>query len=63
MRYAVQQARLTKTVVEAVIAWDYPTAAGCPLLPLPDDFEGTFGETLAGALAQISKDEPDVGAR
>lgn len=63
LRWAVRQARLTDSVVEALIAWDYPTTAGWPVLPLPDDFESTFGKTLAEAVAQIRTDEPGVEIR
>lgn len=63
LRWAVRQARLTDSVVEAVIAWDYPTVAGWPALPLPDDFESTFGKTLSAVVEQIAKDEPGVEIR
>ncbi|MFD4628364.1 universal stress protein [Streptomyces sp. NPDC058284] len=63
LRWAVRQARMTSSVVEALIAWDYPTTAGWPALPLPDDFESTFGKTLSEAVARATKDEPGVEIR
>ncbi|WP_030565031.1 universal stress protein [Streptomyces aureocirculatus] len=63
LRWAVRQARVTSSVVESLIAWDYPTTAGWPPLPLPDDFESTFGKTLSEAVAQVTKDEPGVEIR
>jgi nucleotide-binding universal stress UspA family protein len=59
--WAVRQAELTGAVVEAVIAWWYPSGYG--LAPAADgvvDFEGDAGKTLAEAIAEVSGVAPDV---
>jgi nucleotide-binding universal stress UspA family protein len=64
LRWAIRQAKLTGSSVEAVTAWRYPTVFG----PAPgfDDafgFEANAKNALAEALAEVSGLEPDVPVR
>jgi hydrogenase maturation protease len=64
LRWAIRQAKLTGSSVEAVTAWHYPTAYGLP--PGSEgtlDFEANAKSTLVEALAEVSGFEPDVPVR
>jgi nucleotide-binding universal stress UspA family protein len=64
LRWAVRQAKLTGSSVEAVTTWRYPTAYG--LAPGPEsvlDFGTHAKNVLVEALAEVSGFEPDVPVR
>jgi nucleotide-binding universal stress UspA family protein len=64
LRWAILQAELTDSAVEAVTAWRLPSRYG--LAPVADgatDFEGHAGKILADALNEVSSVEPDVVIR
>lgn len=64
LRWAIRQAALTGSLVEAVTAWRYPAAYGmAPMADTEIDFEGTARETLTKALAEVSALEPNVPVR
>ncbi len=55
LAWAVQQARLTGAVVEAVIAWDYPAVYGTRVPILPDvSVEELAQRAVADAVAEAS---------
>ena len=59
LRWAVHYAELTGGIVEAVIAWQYPIAAGglgwAPTSPLDDtDYSELAAKTLNEAVAEVS---------
>ena len=61
LRWAVRQAKLTGSSVDAVIAWRVPSAYG--LAPIADgglDFEGDAKKILADALNEVGGAESDV---
>lgn len=64
LRWAIRQAKLTGSSVEAVTTWHYPAAYG--LAPGSDgsyDFEANAKNALVEALAEVSGVEPDVLVR
>lgn len=64
LRWAIRQAALTGSSVDAVTAWHYPTMYG--MAPIADgeiDFEGAAKETLTKTLAEVSALKPDVPVR
>ncbi len=64
LRWAVRQAKLTGSSVDAVIAWRVPSAYG--LAPIADgglDFEGDAKKILADALNEVGGAESDVVIR
>jgi nucleotide-binding universal stress UspA family protein len=67
LHWAVRQAELTGGTVDAVIAWQYPVAAGglgwAPTSGLDDtDYSELAAKTLTAALAEVSP-EPAVPVR
>jgi nucleotide-binding universal stress UspA family protein len=53
--WAIQQAKLTGAVVDAVIAWDYPGTYGYPAAVGDDaDYEALATEVVANAVAEVS---------
>jgi nucleotide-binding universal stress UspA family protein len=64
LAWAVEQARLTGAVVEAVIAWEIPVT---PRNPWPvavfTDFKSIAGQTLAEAIAEASGSAGQVEIR
>ena len=61
LRWAIRQARLTGSSVDAVIAWRVPSSYG--LAPIADgglDFEGDAKKILADALTEVGGAESDV---
>ncbi|WP_433572090.1 universal stress protein [Streptomyces sp. CA-251247] len=63
LRWAMGQARLTDSLVEALIGWDYPVAGGWPALQLADHLENAFGRTLAAAVERVAADVPGAPIR
>ena len=64
LRWAIQQAKLTGSEVEAITAWRVPAAYG--IAPAGDgmaDFEGDAKELLAKVLAEVGELETDVTIR
>ena len=61
LRWAIRQAKLTRSSVDAVTAWRLPSTYG--LAPTADgvaDFEGDAKKILADALNEVSGSESDV---
>ncbi len=54
LAWAVGQARLTGAVVEAVTAWEFPTAYGYPVPVLDVNFSELATKTVTDAIAEIS---------
>jgi nucleotide-binding universal stress UspA family protein len=63
LRWAIRQAKLTGSSVEAVIAWHYPPGYGLAPGAVDIDFETNAKNALAVALAEVSALEPDVPVR
>ena len=64
LRWAIRQAKLTGSTVDAVTAWHYPPAYGwAPVADGAVDFEGNAKQILTEALAEVSALEPDVPVR
>jgi nucleotide-binding universal stress UspA family protein len=64
LRWAIRQAKLTGSSVEAVTAWRYPAAYGlAPGAESLFDFEANAKNALVEALAEVSGLEPDVPVR
>ena len=64
LRWAIRQAKLTGSSVEAVTAWHYPAAYGlAPGSGGSFDFETNAKNALVEALAEVSVLEPDVPVR
>ena len=64
LRWAIHQAKLTGSSVDAVAAWHYPSAYGlAPSSESPLDFEANAKSALVEALAEVSGQEPDVPIR
>jgi nucleotide-binding universal stress UspA family protein len=64
LRWAIRQAKLTGSSVDAVTAWRYPVAYGAaPGSAAVFDFETSAKNTLAEALAEVSGFEADVVVR
>jgi nucleotide-binding universal stress UspA family protein len=61
LRWAIRQARLTGSVVEAVTAWRLPSTYGlAPPAVGAMDFEGDAHKILTDALNEVSGEAPDV---
>lgn len=60
LAWAIRQAMLTGSVVEAIIAWEYPGAYGYAFPAVDDaDFEKIATQALAEAIADVARaDEP-----
>lgn len=63
LRWAIRQAKLTGTSVDAVTAWRYPTGYGWAPDAAGLDFEGEAKRILSEALGEVSGLEPDVLVR
>jgi nucleotide-binding universal stress UspA family protein len=59
LAWAITQARLTGAVVEAVIAWEFPTMVGYPMLVSDVDWEDTAEQVLRHAVADVVDDDGD----
>jgi len=53
LAWAVRQAHLTGAVVEAVTAWQFPSAYGYPVPTLDTDFEELATKTVKDAIAGV----------
>ena len=53
LAWAVRQAHLTGTVVEAVTAWQFPSAYGYPVPTLGTDFEELATKAVKDAIAEV----------
>jgi len=64
LRWAIHQAKLTGSSVDAVTAWRYPSTYGItPGSESALDFEMNAKSALVEALAEVSGQEPDVPVR
>jgi nucleotide-binding universal stress UspA family protein len=63
LAWAIRQARLTGSVVEAVIAWEFPVAYGYPV-PVSDvNWEELAGEVVTDAIGEVSSSARGVEIR
>jgi nucleotide-binding universal stress UspA family protein len=53
LRWAVQQARLTGSVVQAVMAWQYPPAGVVPSVPADLDVKAEARQALDAAIDRV----------
>ena len=61
LRWAIGQAKLTGAMVEAVLAWRYPSTYGmAPMAGSEVDLEGEARKALIDTLNEVSALEPDV---
>ena len=60
LAWALRQARLTGSVVEAVTAWDFPVVTGYPMLLVDVDWEALAAVALSGAIAGVTADAGPV---
>jgi len=60
LRWAIRQAKLTNSSLDAVIVWQPPYVFGFAALVDGVDFEGIATRVLTQALAEASSLEPDV---
>lgn len=60
LAWAIQQARLTDAVIDAVIAWEPPDTYGCPLRI---NVDSTFEECAADALTNAIQEASGEGGR
>lgn len=64
LRWAIRQARLTGSTVDAVMAWRYPVTYGwAPAIDAGIDLEGNARKALVEALNEVSGLEPEVPVR
>jgi nucleotide-binding universal stress UspA family protein len=64
LRWAIRQAKLTGSLVDAVTAWHYPPAYGwAPVADGEFSPEATAKEALTEALTEVSGLEPEVPVR
>jgi nucleotide-binding universal stress UspA family protein len=56
LAWAITQARLTGAVVETVIAWEFPTMVGYPMLVADVNWEDTAEQVLRHAVADVAGD-------
>jgi nucleotide-binding universal stress UspA family protein len=64
LRWAIHQAKLTGSTVDAVIAWHYPSTYGwAPVSDGVEDLKGSAEKALAEALGEVSGLEPEVPVR
>jgi len=63
LRWAIRQAKLTDSSVDAVTAWQYPTGCGWATTVDEPDFEDSARKSLAWALGAVSGLEPEVPVR
>lgn len=55
LSWAIRQAKDTGAVVDAVIAWEFPTTYGYPMPGTPGvDFEELAAEVITDAIAEVS---------
>ncbi len=60
LRWAIDQARLTGAVVEAVTAWEYPAAYGYPAPVLDVDWKELATRLVTDAIAEVTAGSADV---
>jgi len=64
LRWAIRQAKLTGAVVDAVLAWRYPSTYGlAPMSGSMVDLEGDARKALIESLNEVSALEPDATVR
>ena len=63
LRWAIRQAKLTGSSVDAVTAWHYPSTYGWAAGDGVIDVEGNAKQTLTEALNEVSGLEPEVPVR
>jgi nucleotide-binding universal stress UspA family protein len=56
LAWALGQARLTGAAVEAVIAWEFPSITGYPVLVSDVDWEDLAARALGDAVAEVAAD-------
>jgi nucleotide-binding universal stress UspA family protein len=63
LRWALRQGRLTGAVVEAVIAWEFPTAYGYPAPVMDVDLEEIATNQVRAAISEATRGAPPVQVR
>lgn len=64
LRWAIRQAKLTGSTVDAVAAWHYPSTYGwAPIADGAVDIEGEAKKALTEALNEVSGLDPEVPVR
>lgn len=58
LRWAIEQARLTGDVVEAVMAWEFPIGYDWAPIVDPDDLAKAAEQTLADTVAEVAGTNP-----
>jgi nucleotide-binding universal stress UspA family protein len=56
LAWAITQARLTGAAVEAVIAWEFPTMVGYPMLVSDVDWEDQADQVIRNAVDDVTGD-------
>ncbi len=63
LRWAVEQAQRTGTVVDAVACWAYPSMYGWAMTGLDPELADATGRMLAQTVAEVVGDDPPVEVR
>jgi nucleotide-binding universal stress UspA family protein len=63
LRWAVRHAELTKGIVTAIAAWDYPVFYGMEIEGVFDDVQHAAEQALASTVAEIVRDRAGVEVR
>ncbi|WP_046505885.1 universal stress protein [Streptomyces odonnellii] len=63
LRWALSQAELAGSVVDAVIAWQYPVSYGWPVMVTEADLAGWAGKTLSESIARVLDPDGSVDVR
>lgn len=63
LRWAIRQAKLTGSSVDAVIAWHYPSTYGMAAVGSGFDFEGDAKNALAETVSQVCGNDHEVRVR
>ncbi|GAA2244010.1 MULTISPECIES: universal stress protein [Kitasatospora] len=63
LRWAIEQARLTGAVVDAVIAWIYPTVYGWAMTKRDPQLDHTAEKVLSDTVEDVAGPEPQVEIR
>jgi nucleotide-binding universal stress UspA family protein len=62
LAWAVRQSRLTGAVVEAVIAWEFPSVTGYPVVVADVDWEDLAEQIVTDAIREVgsSAEQPEI---
>jgi nucleotide-binding universal stress UspA family protein len=63
LRWAINQAKLTGAVVEAITAWHIPAGTGWVAAPDMPDYQDDAFTVLSEAIAEMAAVDPDVQVR